>query len=733
MTAQYQRWTATAMAAAAFMLAHQVAGKAARDALFLAEYSPRDLPKMVVAAALASIILSLGFSRLLARFGPRLMIPVAYLFSAALHGAEWLFLPVAPGAAVVAVYLHIVGLGAILLSGFWALASELFDPREAKARFGRIAGMGTAGGIAGGLLAERTAAWFPAPSILLLLGALHLATGAILWTLHREQPDRATRGDEALPSRRDVFRRAPFLWNLALLVLVGTTSAAMLDYLFKSGAVAEFGGRSPALLRYFALFYTGAQILTFLVQTLVSRVALEKLGLSRTVGSLPFAVGAGSAVALVVPAFSAIASVRAIELILRGSLFRAGYEIFYTPIAPRDKRAVKVLVDVGCDRLGDAVGAGIVQLAILIGPALARTELLAAAIVLAIVAVSIASLLDQAYTNVLERGLIDRAIELDFADIHDSTTMSAVLRSGTFPKRHPEPKGEIKPAAKAERPAPAPAVDDGLLGVIGALRSRNAAQVKAALAHPASADAAAAPHLIRLLAWDEVCGPVLDRLAAMETAIIGQLSDALLNQDEDFAIRRRIPRLLARTPLSGRAAMALVEALDDPRFEVRFQSGRALDSMRQRNAALAIPGEAIWAAIERELNVSQSIWQGHRLLDRRDAGTADSDSHFNFLDELLRERSNLSLEHVFSLLALVLPREPLKVAFRALHTEDRQLRGLSLEYLESVLPAAVRSRLWSVLDGTPPTGAPAADALDRLMQSQHSLQVIIRDEIQRRG
>jgi ATP/ADP translocase len=188
---------------------------------------------------------------------------------------------------------------------------------------------------------------------LLVLTALHFCVGAILWTLHRDQPDRPARADEALPSRRDVFRRAPFLWNLAVLVLAGTTSAAMLDYLFKSGAVEQFGGRSPALLRYFALFYTGAQILTFLVQTMVSRLALEKLGLSRTVGALPFAVGAGSAIALVVPMFSAIASVRAIELILRGSLFRAGYEIFYTPIAPRDKRAVKVLIDVGCDRMGD--------------------------------------------------------------------------------------------------------------------------------------------------------------------------------------------------------------------------------------------------------------------------------------------------------------------------------------------------------------------------------------------
>src|SRR5215212_5750825 len=110
--------TATAMAAAAFMLAHQVAGKAARDALFLSQYDPRDLPKIVVVAALAAVILSSAFSRSLERFGPRRMVPFTFAISAALHAFEWLTIDVWPRAVVIGVYLHIIGLGAILMSGF---------------------------------------------------------------------------------------------------------------------------------------------------------------------------------------------------------------------------------------------------------------------------------------------------------------------------------------------------------------------------------------------------------------------------------------------------------------------------------------------------------------------------------------------------------------------------------------------------------------------------------------
>ena len=98
---------------------------------------------------------------------------------------------------------------------------------------------------------------------------------------------------------------------------------------------------------------------------------------------------------------------------------------------------------------------------------------------------------------------------------------------------------------------------------------------------------------------------------------------------------------------------------------------------------------ALMAAVERELSSSRPIWEGRKLLDSRD----QSDSQYWFLDEVLRDRADKSLEHVFSLLALHLPAEPLKVAFRALHSEDRMLRGLALEFLENHLSRAIVSQL----------------------------------------
>jgi len=124
-------------------------------------------------------------------------------------------------------------------------------------------------------------------------------------------------------------------------------------------------------------------------------------------------------------------------------------------------------------------------------------------------------------------------------------------------------------------------------------------------------------------------------------------------------------------------------------------------------------------AVERELTSSRTIWEGRRLLDSRD----QSDSQYWFLDEVLRDRADKSLEHVFSLLAVELPAEPLKVAFRALHSEDRMLHGLALEFLENHLSRAIVTQLRRLVNPASSTAVPrpAQEVLNELMASNHSI------------
>ena len=698
------------MAAAGLMLAHQVAGKAVRDSFFLSSHPASALPVMVMSAAAVSLIFVLAFARAISRFGPRRIVPLGFLLSAAGHAIEFPFAATVPSATSIAVYLHVVGLGAILMSGFWSLANEAFDPSSAKRVFGRITAVGTLGGIGGGILAERTAALLPANSVLLLLAFFHLACALVTATMHgsstlEEEP--ASAGDIA-PAR--LLLKTPYLLAIATLVLLGTSSAAVADYLFKVASVSEFGRGAP-MLRFFALFYTSTQILTFLAQSGLSRRALAKFGIGRTLGSLPAAVGIGSMGVLLFPAFPSFVALRSLELIFRGSLFRSAYELLFTPVRPNEKRAAKTLIDVGCDRAGDALGAGIVQLLLLAGAHFLTTELLGITLLLAGVAAWISLRLDRGYSEVVQQRLVDRAVELDLTTMQDATSLSVVMP--TLPAPPPEPA-----PAPALEPDPLSAAPDATLDTLRQLRSGDPQRVLAAIRASSPPRPLIAAQLVRLLAWDDVAGAARESLVQNVGRTTGLLIDYLTDiESAPFAVRRRIPRILAHAG-SQLAVDGLLAGLADSRFEVRFQCSRALDHMRQRNPTLVASEAAVYAAIERELDVSRPMWESRHLLDNREPSDPAA-----YLDEHLRERAQQSLEHVFSLLATVLPREPVKVAFRALHTTDPALRGLAAEYLDGVLPQPVRTRLWSMLDQQPAAqpARPAAEAMSELLNSHPSV------------
>ncbi len=260
-----------------------------------------------------------------------------------LFAAEWLLRSRAPAATAVLLYLHISGAGPLLASGFWLIATERFNPRTARKGFGRITAVGTVGALVGALLAERVAALFGGPSMVLVLAGLQFVAA---WLVSRiatggeeDKPISASDGPSelALPPVRSgmrVIAETASLRNLAALVLLGTTSAAVLDYVFKARAVETFGP-GDGLFRFFALYYAGTSVVALILQALSSRAVLERFGLAFTTSTPSLALLAGSAVGLVAPGFSTLIVARGGESVFRGSWFRAGYELFFTPDAGR--------------------------------------------------------------------------------------------------------------------------------------------------------------------------------------------------------------------------------------------------------------------------------------------------------------------------------------------------------------------------------------------------------------
>ncbi len=735
-----------AAVASAAMIAHQVGGKAARDALFLSNFDVTRLPLMLAGAAALSLFSALIASRIMTRSSPSLVVPAAFAVSGALQLLEWWLASVSPAAASIAIYCHIAVFGSVLVSGFWSLYNEKLDPRSAKLHISKVAGGGTLGGLLGGLLAERLAD--PA-SMLPALAILHFFCAWMVLALRSSEEGSAARPDEASLERPasekrkpdwglGIFRRETYLRNLGLLVLLGTASAALIDYVFKSSAQSHFlqeGQLDVAgLLRFFALFYMGTGVLTFLVQTGLSRKALETLGLARTAASLPALTALGAAAAAVVPGLASCAIARGAEAVMKSSLFRSGYELFFTPVPANEKRASKTIIDVGFERLGDMLGAGIAWLLLLLPVAFLRPGMLAVAAALSLVCLGITRALHFGYVRALERSLVDRAMKIDPSLASDRTTRTTLLQTmSSFDvselsevSKRDRDSGEARgreAAAGAQSSSASQAglrVSDPVLMQVAELRSGQPERVLRSLEGHPILDPSLAGHVIPLLAWDRISQAAVECLRNISPQISGQLIDAILDRRQEFAIRRRIPRILAFCP-TQRAAEGLLEALSDPRFEVRFQSGRALSFILQRNPKISLRPERIFDIVLREVDVDRRIWESQRLLDRLD------DEGSPIVDDVLRDRSNRSLEHVFTVLSLVLEREPLRIAFRGLHTEDKKLRGTALEYLESVLPQSVREKLWPFLEDSDalPSGVHRSreEILAELMQSNHSIEI----------
>jgi hypothetical protein len=712
---------AIAMVGSAVVGAQFIASKAARDALFLANFDTASLPSMVMVTALFSIALVLISSRLLARIAPEVWVPAALVVAAALMLAEWLLMASASGAAARILYLQVSGIGPLLGSGFWLIASERFDPRTAKQVFGRIAAAGTIGGLLGGLAAARVAAVGDMSAMLPMLAALNLVCAWVVRRLSqagagmRRRPARAPLDAETTRSGLRVLREARYLRNLALLVLLGTTTAIFVDQVFKTEVKATFG-RGPSLGRFFSYYYAALSLLTFIVQAAGSRVVLEKFGLSAATGTPAATFLLGGAATLLAPGLRSLALTRGTEAVFRNSIYRAGYELFYTPIQPRDKRAVKSVIDVGADRMGDVIGAAITQ-ALLWMPQPAQSRaLLALAMGCSVIALFVSRQLRRGYSDSLEKSLLSHGVEMDLSDAEDLVTKTTILHTqllshaGTLlPSRIEETESALRPIAMEPE-----------IRKILTLQSGDRYAILRLLKHEEWPSAALVPHLIALLGVDDLSAAAVRALRTVAEERVGALVDALIDPTQPFAVRRRIPRVLS-VCVSQRATDGLMLGLDDLRFEVRFQCGRSLFSIIEKNPGVQIDKASIFRSVLREVSVTKEVWDGRRLLDGLDEGDDRS-----FMETMIGERVSQTLAHVFTLLALVLPTEPLRIAYRGLHTDDQRLRGTALEYLESVLPREIRDRLWPFIASRRLPARPlraADDTLADLMQSSESIMV----------
>lgn len=683
MTTAPQRYSMLlSLLAAIVIIAHQVAAKATRDAIFLSQFSITELPKIVIAAALVSMLGVISISGLLSRFGPSRVIPAAFVLSGVLFAASWLAYASHPEIVALTLYLQIALFGAVLISGFWSLVNEIFDPHAARHTITRIAAAATFGGVLGGLLAGSVTTIWDVRSMLAVLAGLHIVCAWISAAIGRSHPPVAQEKLE-IRSGFQVLSGSSYLIAMAALVISISILGALVDYAFKAEAAALFRDER-SLARFFGQFYAIIGVVTFLLQSSFGPHVMQRFGLRASLALLPVVViAAGTAHVFLARAGSAMI-LRGAQVTFANSFFRASFETLYAPLPPAEKRPTKTIVDVAADRLGDIIG-GTVLLGLLAGvPGATPATVTLVAVLIAFLSLALAARVYSGYVAQLAVNLREGAPPTNAgapapgaprAGNTERALLAARVRdlkSRKIRDHAPEFMTDIELSAGS--PEPRANLSGNLAATITDLCSGDVDRIRAAL-HGDFMDVRLAPFLIDLLEHDELVSDITTELHWLVPRCPGLLADALLDPDIALRARQRLPGVL-EVSHSPRALLALELGLSDSEFNVRCGCARAVARMQARDPDIVFAPERIHQLIRAEFDADPA------------ASSAGRDK--------LRSLTH-GVEHVFTLLSLVHDRDAINLCLRALYSSDSGLRGSALEYLDNSLPDDIRGELWGYL------------------------------------
>jgi AAA family ATP:ADP antiporter len=347
------------------IVASAVAGKAARDAIFLGRFTPLQMTAVDLATMVAVVVVIGAQSRARARLPLRRVLVLAPLCFAAGDAALWavttrggpLWMPWA-------VYVWVGVQASILAPHASVLAGQMLDLRQARQTCGLVGAGAIAGWIGGGLIARIIALQMGAPALLLACGLLASLCPAVVAASPRvrEDPpppsvDHRRAGGRGISA--STVWRSPHLRAMAVLAFISAVVGTIAGFQFKAIARQSIvdSGEMAALFGTVSVY---AGLVALAAQLLVTQPVIGRFGLGGALLFAPAALAGGSFAVLCSGTLAAGIVLKGGDQALRYSVDRAATELLYRPLQPRELFDSKSFIDAVVSRGGDAVGALIV-------------------------------------------------------------------------------------------------------------------------------------------------------------------------------------------------------------------------------------------------------------------------------------------------------------------------------------------------------------------------------------
>jgi ATP:ADP antiporter, AAA family len=270
-----------------------------------------------------------------------------------------------------------------VVSVFWQMNVDLFNPEQGKRLFAVIAAGATIGAIVGSSLTASLARYVS--PVFLLLGAAILLEVAVFSVgrlsrlspaLHR-QP---VAGSEEAPIGGSVFAgithafRSRYLLNVSLFLLLFAITSTFL-YFQQAGIVSSSFSDRGAQTAFFASVDLLVNVLTLAVQLFLTGRMVLLLGVALTLGILPALTIIGFGALALFPTIAAVAVFQVLRRAADYAIARPTREVLFTVVSREDRYKAKSFIDTVVYRTGDQVGAWSVALLRWVGLGTAATSL----------------------------------------------------------------------------------------------------------------------------------------------------------------------------------------------------------------------------------------------------------------------------------------------------------------------------------------------------------------------
>lgn len=332
-------------------------------AMFLAKFKIEDLPYLYILIAIAGGLLATLYTRVAVRTS--LMAAVSWATAVAVVSLVvfWQLVQLKLPWMLYVFNIWVSLFGIVMVSQGWLVAANVFNTRQAKRLYGLVGLGAVVGAWTGSAFTTFTVKLVGTENLLLASAAL-VIIGYIVFRVVAAQEGvslataRAAETEEAEFSTREIFvdiRRHRHLQVITAIMVLTFIVDVMVDYQWKAaGKLAYPEGNQ--LAAFLSAFYLIQNIVTFVLQSVLTGVIVHTLGVGGTLKLMPCSIAVASLGSFLFRGITTASITRLTEGASRYTFNRTGMELLYLPLPMELRNRTKAFVDIFVDRMGRGVG-----------------------------------------------------------------------------------------------------------------------------------------------------------------------------------------------------------------------------------------------------------------------------------------------------------------------------------------------------------------------------------------